>query len=208
MSKNFMRRKSMLKKVFAFCLVGTMAFGLAACGQKAGKTVSTNSKPAASETKKDTKSENIGNFETTDLENNKVTQDIFKENDLTLVNLLSSTCNPCMEELPHLAEISNEYKDKKVGVLGINIDMDSKGNPDEASKKALLKILGKKKNNMRVVFMDQNLMSKFAKKTEAIPYTFFVDKNGNIVGEEYLGDRSKEDWVKIINEELKNINKK
>lgn len=61
---------------------------------------------------------------------------------------------------------------------------------------------------MKVISMDQNLISKLMKKTEAIPYTFFVDKNGNIVGEEYLGDRSKEDWAKIIDKELKNISQK
>lgn len=208
MSKNFMKKKSMLKEVFAFCLIGTMAFGLAACGQKESKRVSTDSKPAASETKKDTKSGNIGKFETTDLQKNKVTQDVFKENDLTMVNLFSSTCNPCMEELPHLAELSNEYKDKKVGVLGVNIDMDSKGNPDENSRKAVSQVLSKSKSNMKVIFWDENLMQTLLQKTDALPYTFFVDKDGNIVGEEYLGDRSKEDWAKIIDKELKNVSKK
>ncbi len=208
MSKNFMKKKSMLKKVFAFCLIGTMAFGLAACGQKESKRVSTDSKPAASETKKDTKSGNIGKFETMDLQKNKVTQDVFKENDLTMVNLFSSTCNPCMEELPHLAELSNEYKDKKVGVLGVNIDMDSKGNPDENSRKAVSQVLSKSKSNMKVIFWDENLMQTLLQKTDALPYTFFVDKDGNIVGEEYLGDKSKEEWSKVIDKELKNITKK
>lgn len=208
MNEKIMKKKSMVKKVSAFCLMGVMVFGLSACGQKNDKKVSTDKPTVSSEPQKKSSGGNIGKFETTDLENNKVTQDIFKENDLTLVNLLSSTCNPCMEELPHLAELSNEYKDKKVGVLGINMDMDSKGNPDEDSKKALLKILSKKKNNMKVIFMEQNLISKLMKKTEAIPYTFFVDKNGNIVGEEYLGDRSKEDWAKIIDKELNNVSKK
>lgn len=208
MSKNFMKRKSMLKKVFAFCLIGTMVFGLAACGQKESKRVSTDSKPAASETKKDTKSGNIGEFETTDLQKNKVTQDVFKENDLTMVNLFSSTCNPCMEELPHLAELSNEYKDKKVGVLGVNIDIDSKGNPDENSRKAVSQVLSKSKSNMKVIFWDENLMQTLLQKTDALPYTFFVDKDGNIVGEEYLGDKSKEEWSKVIDKELKNITKK
>ena len=208
MSKNFMKKKSMLKKVFAFCLIGTMAFGLAACGQKESKRVSTDSKPAASETKKDTKSGNIGKFETMDLQKNKVTQDVFKENDLTMVNLFSSTCNPCMDELPHLADLSNEYKDKKVGVLGVNIDMDSKGNPDEKSRKAVSQVLSKSKSNMKVIFWDENLMQTLLQKTDALPYTFFVDKDGNIVGEEYLGDKSKEEWSKVIDKELKNITKK
>lgn len=207
MSKNFMKRKSMLKKVFAFCLIGTMAFGLAACGQN-DKKVSTDELPVSSEVQKGNSKENIGKFETTDLENNKVTQDVFKENDLTLVNLLSSTCNPCMEELPHLAELSNEYKDKKVGVLGVNIDMDSKGNPDENSRKAVSQVLSKSKSNMKVIFWDENLMQTLLQKTDALPYTFFVDKDGNIVGEEYLGDKSKEEWSKVIDKELKNITKK
>lgn len=93
-------------------------------------------------------------FETTDLEGNVVRLKMFQENHLTMVNLFSSTCNPCMEELSHLAELANEYKDKKVGVLGVNADVDSAGRPDEDSrKKWYRKVLSKKESKMKVIFL-------------------------------------------------------
>lgn len=166
-------------------------------GTEAGKSVK--------EMKEGKNGSNIGKFETSDLDNNKVTQEIFKENKLTMVNVFSSTCNSCMEELPHLAELSKEYKDKKVGIVGLNIDVDTTQKPDDASKKAVLDTLADKKGDMKVVFVDKNLADKFMKKADILPYTFFVDKDGNIVGEEYLGAHSKEDWAKIIDKELEKV---
>ncbi len=196
-----MSKKSMLKRVSAFCLMGAVVFGLAACGEKADTAVSTKNSPAVGETS----GKSIGEFETTTLEKKQITQDVLKENDLTMVNVFSSTCNPCMGELPHLAELSNEYKDKKVGILAVNIDTDSSGNPDENSRNAVLQVLGKSESNMKVIFWDKNLMNMLSEKTLALPYTFFVDKNGNIVGNEYFGSRSKEDWIEVIDKEFAGI---
>ncbi len=147
--------------------------------------------------------DNIGEFDTVDFDGNKVNQDIFKENDLTMVNMFSSTCNPCMEELPYIAELSAELKDRKIGVLGINIDVDQDGNPDKVSQKEVEKILGDRK--MKVVFLDYNLMEKVLTRTDAIPYTFFVDNEGNIIGDEYVGNHTKEEWLEIIDKEAKGL---
>lgn len=37
---------------------------------------------------------------------------------------------------------------------------------------------------------------------EAVPETFFVDQNGNLTGESYLGSHSLEDWQEIVEKEL------
>ncbi len=148
------------------------------------------------------KEEKIGNFQTVDLDGKEITQEIFKENDLTMVNVFSTTCNPCMKELPYLAELSTELKNEKIRIVGLNIDMDLEGNPDENAIKIVKDVLSKVNSNMTVIFPDNNLIENVLTKTDAMPYTFFVDKNGNIVGESYLGDRSKEEWKKIIKEEL------
>lgn len=202
-----MKKKTMLRTVSVLCLMGVLAVGLAACGSQKGAAPSTKKVSATKDTKKEAANK-IEKFETMDLQGNKVTREVFKENQLTMVNLFSSTCNPCMEELPHLADLANEYKDKKVGILGINIDLDAKGKPDEESKKAVLQILGKKKSTMKIAFWDENLKNMLHKKTDALPYTFFVDKDGNIVGEENFGARSKADWGKIIDAELKKMSQK
>ena len=41
-----------------------------------------------------------------------------------------------------------------------------------------------------------------------MPETFFVDKNGNIVGETYSGAKSKEEWKQVIEKELANLKNK
>ena len=40
---------------------------------------------------------------------------------------------------------------------------------------------------------------------QAFPETFFVDKNGNIVGETYSGSHSLEEWEEIVNTELEGL---
>ena len=37
---------------------------------------------------------------------------------------------------------------------------------------------------------------------QAVPTTFFIDKNGNQIGTVYLGSRSQKDWQKIIDKLL------
>ena len=39
----------------------------------------------------------------------------------------------------------------------------------------------------------------------AFPETFFVDKNGNIVGETYSGSHSLDEWKEIVEKELENV---
>lgn len=206
MNRDF-SKKYMMKKTSMFCLIAIMTLGLAACGQKENKIDTANRPPVAEQAQKENSTENIGEFETTDLEKNKVTQEVFRENDLTMVNMFSTTCNPCMEELPYLAELANEYKDKKVDILGVDIDMDSKGKPDEESREIVSKIVNDKKSSMKVIFLDENLINTLLKKTDVLPYTFFVNKEGDIIGEEYMGSRSKEAWANVIDKEFDKISK-
>ena len=38
---------------------------------------------------------------------------------------------------------------------------------------------------------------------QAVPETFFVDKNGTIVGETYSGSHSLDEWTEIVKQTLK-----
>ena len=57
----------------------------------------------------------VGEFTTQDLDGNTVTQDIFKEHKLTLVNAMGTWCSPCVQELPELQKLYENMKDKGVG---------------------------------------------------------------------------------------------
>ena len=52
---------------------------------------------------------------------------------------------------------------------------------------------------------DAGLLNGRLAGVEAVPETFFVDKQGNIVGETYSGSRSLEEWKEIVTQTLDGI---
>ena len=42
-------------------------------------------------------------------------------------------------------------------------------------------------------------------QVQSVPTTFFVDKDGNRIGEAYIGSRSKADWKTIIDKTLAEV---
>ena len=65
-------------------------------------------------------------FETTDADGNIVkSEDIFAENEVTMLNLWETTCCACVGEMPLLVEMNHSYAGKGVAVVGICADADS-----------------------------------------------------------------------------------
>ena len=147
----------------------------------------------------------IEKMNATDIYGETVNGSYFRDYKLTLVNVMSTSCNPCMTELPYLMELSNELKDEGVGFIGINMDIDRKGNPDETSAETMQKMKEENKGEMEIVFPDSVLIENVLLDVDAIPYTFFVDENGKVVGSSFMGAHGKEDWKKIISGELENV---
>ncbi len=54
-----------------------------------------------------------------DMNNNEVTDNIFSENTVTMVNIWGTTCPPCIDEMPYLEEINNELSDKDFQIVGM-----------------------------------------------------------------------------------------
>lgn len=76
--------------------------------------------------------ENVGTFETTDIDGNTYTESVFSDYDLTLVNAFTTWCSPCVNEMPELEKLYQELKDQGVGVVGMVIDsVGADGTTDE-----------------------------------------------------------------------------
>lgn len=147
----------------------------------------------------------IGDFEAKDLAGNTVTKDVFKDYDLTLVNLFTTWCSPCIKEIPELNDVYKEMADKKVNVIGIVLDVNEGGKVDADKMDKLNKIIESTKAEYMVLLPDDVLRGGPLKDVNSVPETFFVDKDGNIVGETYLGSRNKSEWIKVIEDELKKL---
>ena len=86
--------------------------------------------------------ENVGAFETTDIDGNAYTEKVFSDYDLTLVNCFTTWCSPCVNEMPDLDKLYQEMKEKGVGVVGMVIDSvgeDGTTDEDTVKKAQILK---------------------------------------------------------------------
>lgn len=149
---------------------------------------------------------NVGEFTTQDINGKTCTQEIFQDYDLTMVNVFATWCSPCVNEIPDLEKLHKEMAEKGVNVIGIVMDAaDDSGNPDqEAIDKA--KILAERtKATYPFLLPDPTRLNGRLNGINAYPETFFVDRDGNIVGETYSGSSSFEDWKETVLYELESL---
>lgn len=150
----------------------------------------------------------VGEFESAGIDGETYTQDVFSKYDLTLVNIFTTWCSPCVKEIPELEKLYEEMKEKGVGVVGVVLDTvgeDGKQS-DESIEKA--KVLQEKtKASYPFLIPDSTMMNGRLNGISAFPETFFVDKKGNIVGETYTGSHDLDEWKEIVEKELANVSK-
>ena len=145
----------------------------------------------------------FGTFTAKDLKGNEVTQEIFAQNKLTMVNIWATFCGPCISEMPVLGQLAQVYKDKGVGIVGIPVDItDEKGNVDDyLFDEAVDIVASTNADYVHIVPVESMFVNKLA-AVITVPETIFIDSEGNQVGDSYLGARSKEQWIEIIEELL------
>lgn len=160
------------------------------------------------ETSNEGDSTTVGKFETKGVDGKDYTEKVFSDYDLTLVNVFTTWCSPCVNEIPELEKLYEEMKEKGVGVVGVVLDTvsdDAKQNEDTVKKAGVLQ--EKTKASYPFLIPDSTMMNGRLNGISAFPETFFVDKEGNIVGETYSGSHTLDEWKEIVEKELKNISK-
>lgn len=155
---------------------------------------------------------NVGEFSTTDVNGNPFDQSMFKDYDLTLVNIFTTWCSPCVNELPELEKLYQEVsKEYNVGVAGIvmdTVDENFEQTDDTAESLEKAKLLAEKTGcTFPFLIPDKTAMNGRLIGIDGFPETFFVDRDGNIVGGTYPGSRSYEEWSETVKAELENLNK-
>lgn len=121
---------------------------------------------------------NFPEFQLKMLDEEEVTEALFAEYELTLVNIWGTTCTPCISEMPELEKLQATYEEKGLKVVGIVID----GNYLAAKEitDALLVTYDH-------IIPDEAFAKGYLSKFQFIPTTLFVDKNGVILGEPMVG---------------------
>ena len=131
-------------------------------------------------------------FVTVDLEGNTWTDTCFAGHKLTVLNLWAYWCGPCVREMPDLQKLAEDYADRGVQMLGVYYE------EDEADDIRKLEELGVTYPCLRYVEEFDPFLN-----TGYIPVTLFLDGNGKVLGEAYIGSRNYDAWASIIEGYLK-----
>lgn len=148
----------------------------------------------------------LGKFTTQDINGQTYTQDMFQDYDLTMVNVFTTWCSPCVAEIPDLEKLRSNMADKGVNVVGIVMDiLDENGEIDQESLEKAKLLAERTGASYPFLIPDATYMNGRLIGIEAVPETFFVDRNGNIVGETYSGSAGLEEWTSVVEKELSNL---
>ena len=152
----------------------------------------------------------IAPLNTTSIDGTSFTEKDFEKYDITMVNVFATWCTACVAEIPDIEKLHQEMKDKGVNVVGVVMDVvnPADGSEDEAIMELARKLQEKTKATYTFLKPDESGFNGRLNGITAFPETFFVDKNGNIVGETYSGSHTYEDWKKIMEKELKALKSK
>ncbi|MBS4882896.1 MAG: TlpA family protein disulfide reductase [Peptoniphilus harei] len=172
-----------MKKIFKILILFALALTLFACNKKnnPGDTnkVEENEKTTATAIELEKMPIENFDFQTMDiLEGNVIkSEEFYKEKPLTLVNVWGTFCGPCKEEMPDLAKLYDEYKDK-VNFLGVVVDTNVSMDTNVGEAQQIIKDSGVNyKNIMPNPTTEDTLVN-----ITAMPTTFFVNSDGKVLG--------------------------
>lgn len=134
-------------------------------------------------------------FEAEDVFGGKRTNKLFSKNEITLVNIFSTDYEHCEEDMKVLSAVSSELKN--VGFVGIALDVnEGDGTNEKALRRA--KTLSIDSNAEYPYLIADEALAEFCSKVYIVPTTYFVDKDGNIVGDAVVGSKTAAEWKQTV----------
>ena len=135
-------------------------------------------------------------FEGTDLEGNTVSQDVFSQSKLTMVNVWATYCNPCLSEMPGLGELASEFEPAEFQIIGIVSDVWE--GEDQTLVESLVQETGAA---YPLCHANDSIGQAILSSVSAVPTTFFFDGEGAYLGG-VVGSAEKSAWEELIHELL------
>ncbi len=117
-------------------------------------------------------------FKTVSLDNNVVDQSIFSDYDITVVHVWGTFCSPCIAEMGDYASFYKELPEN-VNLVGVICDVYDGIDSNVSDANSILKDAGAEFMNLRI----SNDLYDITKSLQYVPSSFFVDRNGHVIGE-------------------------
>ena len=128
-----------------------------------------------------------------------------RKGNVVLLNLWGVWCGPCRNEMPHLVEMQDKYRDRGFQVIGLNIGDDER-QPESIDK--IKQFAGEMKLNYELVRVDHDVQEAIVgvTKFDGVPQSVLIDRGGHLRGV-FLGggssvvNKMKETVDKVVNEQ-------
>lgn len=181
---------------------GTEASGTEASGTEASGTETPGTEASGAETPGAEASEAAApslSFEAQDMDGNTVTSDVFSQSRLTMVNVWATYCSPCLNEMPDLGELAQEYDPADFQLIGIISDVLEDADAETIDYAS--KLISQTGAAYPHLLLNKSLYYAMLTDVMAVPTTFFFDQNGELLATE-VGSNSKAAWKEQIDELL------
>lgn len=134
-------------------------------------------------------------FEAQTLDGESLFSDLFSESRITMVNVWATYCNPCLSEMPGLGELASSYDAGDFQLIGIISDV-MEGTDEKTLKKAA-DLVAETGADYPHLLLNESLYNALLTGVSAVPTTFFVDQDGQIV-DTVIGAMEKSAWEEKI----------
>ncbi len=174
-----------MKRFMMFILTAAMCLALAACAKEAADRDTADEETEEEYHYQAEDMENgtaFGSFVSVDLEGNEVTEDIFADKDVTILNVWATYCGPCLNEMPELSRLSEELPDN-AQIIGMVIDVTEGDSEMIATAKEICE--DNRISYTNIVLTDSVLEALTA--VQAVPTTFILDSSGKTVCRPIVG---------------------
>ncbi|MCI8464683.1 MAG: TlpA family protein disulfide reductase [Lachnospiraceae bacterium] len=143
----------------------------------------------------------LGTFEAKTLDGETFTQEEIAKKDATLINFWTTSCGPCIEEMPEIAKLAADLPEN-VQIVTVCLD----GVTSEETAKEVLQKAG---FEGATLVSGNGGLAGLVSGIMYTPTTIVVDADGNMVGDAIIGGQKNlgETFVAAINEALKSAGK-
>lgn len=123
-------------------------------------------------------------FDSVNLDGDQVTDAIFGEKKITVLNIWATFCNPCINEMPELAKWEQELGED-AQIIYLCSDIKSEDSENIALADTIAEKTGVNRKN--VIFNLPGTCTELVMNATAVPTTFFVDQDGQLLEEMVVG---------------------
>ena len=173
-----------MKRIISLILSSALALGLlSGCGGVTSSAPPADASPSESGSQSEQGNAaalgSLSTFSSDTLDGGIFTQDDVKAKDITVVNFWSTTCGPCIVEMPDLAEFAKALPDN---VQLVTVCLDGYGNED-----AVREIVQQAGFEEPVLLTGSDDLLELARNLIYTPTTVLADSDGELVGDAIIG---------------------